>query len=203
MRKASPKDEPLVIQVISESFRDNPSVLSVIKNDHKREKRIQALARYAFKTGLPRKGVWISSDEQAVAICYAKNRHKENIRDLRNQLVFAIKGIGLNRVLAVMKREAQMNKRRPQHHDYMYFWFFGVSNTGKGQGGTRELKEAIFQEADSHHLPILVETSVEKNKRVYERYGFTTYSTWHNKEENLTLWFMQRPVTSGAKPVLE
>jgi ribosomal protein S18 acetylase RimI-like enzyme len=193
MRKASKQDIKLVVDIITESFQDNPSVLSVIKNDHKQKQRISALAVYAFKTGLRRNGVLISSDEQAIAICYPQGLASEGLADLWNQLVFAIKGIGVSRVPKVMQRAAMIKKSRLQDNDYLYFWFFGVRNKGRGQGGAQELKAAIFEESTQKKLPILVETSVNKNKKVYERFGFQVYHTWENKAENLTLWFMKRP----------
>lgn len=92
-----------------------------------------------------------------------------------------------------MQRNVRIKKSRPKDNDYLYYWFFGVKNKGRGQGGAQELKAAIFEESAQKKLSILVETSVNKNKRVYERFGFQVYHFWQNKAENLTLWFMKRP----------
>ena len=73
MRKAYKSDQKLVISIVTESFVNNPSVLSVIKNDDKKNKRIAELAKYSFKTAIARNGVYISSDNKGVAICYKYN----------------------------------------------------------------------------------------------------------------------------------
>jgi len=192
MRKATKADKKLVVEIIAESFYTNPSVNMVVKQDAKKEKRIRKLAVYAFKTALSRNGVLISSDNTGVSICYRYNAKKDSLRDFWNQGVLAIRAISIGKVTQVLKREAYVKSKRPSSGDFMYFWFFGVSDEGKGKGAAYELKEAIFNEAKKQNLAIYLETSVEQNMRVYQRYGFEVYHTWENKEENITIWFMRR-----------
>jgi len=196
MRKANISDEKLIIEIISESFIHNPSVLSVIKNDSKKKQRIAELAKYAFRTAVRRKGVYISSDNEGVAICYKYNEKKESIVDYWNQLNLVVKSIGINRIFKILKREGYVKKFRPASGDYFYFWFFGVTNKGKGKGAAIELKDAIIKESLNKALPIYLETSVEKNKSVYERYGFKVYHKWNNDSENMTLWFMKKDINT-------
>jgi hypothetical protein len=194
MRKANISDEKLIVEIISESFIHNPSVLSVIKNDNKKKQRIAELAKYAFRTAVRRNGVYISSDNEGVAICYKYNEKKESLIDYWNQLNLVIKSIGISRVLKILKREEFVKKFRPVSGEYFYFWFFGVTNKGKGKGAAMELKDAIIKESLNKKLPIFLETSVEKNKSVYERYGFEVYHKWKNDSENMTLWFMRKEI---------
>ena len=192
MRKADKSDKNLVVDIISESFTSNPSVNAVVKNDRKREKRLKYLAKYAYKTALRRNGVYLSTDKNGVAICYKYNQRKETIGDYWDQLILAITCIGLNRVIKVLKRESYIKKYRPVNGEFLYFWFFGVNEKARGKGAALELKDAILKESENKNLPIYLETSVEKNRIVYERYSFEVYHTWDNKEEGITIWFMRR-----------
>lgn len=192
MQKATQADEELVIDIIAESFPYNPSVLSVIKNDKKEPQRMRWLARYVFRTALRRNAIFLSSDRTGVAVCYRFNSHKENLMDYWNQVVLAFTAIGIERIFKVLKRDSYVKKQRPKSGDFMYFWFFGVSDAGKGQGAAYELQKAVFAEAEKESLPIYLETSIAKNKRVYERFGFEVYHTWDYKSEGITLWFMRR-----------
>ncbi|WP_420580791.1 GNAT family N-acetyltransferase [Reichenbachiella sp.] len=192
MYKASKADEKLVIDIIAQSFPSNPSVLSVIKNDKKEPQRMQWLARYVFRTALRRNAIFISSDRCGVAICYRFNSHKENLMDYWNQLVLAFTAIGIERIFKVLKRDNYVKNQRPKSGDFMYFWFFGVSDAGKGKGAAYELQRAVFKDAEEQGLPIYLETSIAKNKRVYERFGFEVYHTWNYISEGITLWFMRR-----------
>lgn len=191
MQKATKADESLVIDIIAESFPSNPSVLSVIKNDKKEPLRMRWLARYVFRTALRKEGIFLSSDRTGVAVCYRFNSHKETLRDYWDQLVLAFTAIGIERIFKVLKRDIYVKSKRPGSGDYLYFWFFGVSNEGKGQGAAYELQKTVFDEAEKQKLPIYLETSIAKNKRVYERFGFETYHTWDYKSEGITLWFMK------------
>ena len=191
MRKGTASDEQLITDIISASFADNPSVNEVVKNDGKKDQRITALARYAFRTALRRNGIYISSDEKGVAICYDIREKKESLADFFDQLKLVQKAIGWSRVIKVLKREAYLKNIRPKKDNYLYFWFFGVIKEGRGHLAAWELKEEIFKEANRRQLPIYLETSIEQNKRVYERYGFQVYHSW-NTGDKTTLWFMKR-----------
>ena len=192
MRKCVFTDRSKVIEIIAESFDSNPSVNRVIKNDYKRKERIKALADYSFKTSVMRDGAFLSSDEQGVALCYRYNLKKESLTDYWNQLQLVVKAIGLSRVLSIMKRDAFFKSKRPKDGNYLYFWFLGITNKGKGGIAIRELKEMIFVESLKQNLPIYLETSVPKNKRVYERYGFETYHEWHDPQSGDLIWLMRR-----------
>ncbi|UXX78288.1 hypothetical protein N7E81_13075 [Reichenbachiella carrageenanivorans] len=191
MPKATKADESLIVDIIANSFPSNPSVRSILKNDKKEPQRMRWLAKYVFKTALRRKAIFLSTDRTGVAICYKFNSHKENLLDYWNQLVLAITAIGIERIFKVIKRDHYVKSKRPASGDFLYFWFFGVSDAGKGHGAAHELKKAVFAEAEKQNLPIYLETSIAKNKRVYERYGFETYHTWDYKSEGITLWFMR------------
>lgn len=74
---------------------------------------------------------------------------------------------------------------------FLYFRFLGVKKNGRNKGAVVELKEAIYNEATKLKLPIYLETSEQKNQRVYQRYGFQNYHTWDNKEEGIKIWCMR------------
>ena len=102
MRKAQKSDLSLVVEILSSSFDENPSVNWVVKQDRKIGKRIQVLCKYAFLTALARGGVYISSDEKGVALCYKYNEKKESLTDYWNQLILALRAIGLKRIPEVL-----------------------------------------------------------------------------------------------------
>lgn len=192
MNEVNRTDRELVSDIITDAFKNNPSVIAVIKNDNKKNERIRALAEYAFDTAFSRKGVFISSDRTGVAICYRYNAKSETIADYFNQLKLVLKVIGITRVFKILKRDGYVKKQRPASGDFLLFWFFGVMEKGKGRGAALELKNIIFNEANKNQLPIYLETSVPQNKLVYERYGFTVYHSWKETPSCPELWFMKK-----------
>ncbi len=186
---ASRNDRNRVVRIIQESFTDNPSVVSVINPN--KTNSLKALAEYAFDTALMRQGVLLSDNQECVAICYHYGWKKEGIPDLWNQVKLVLNCIGLWKVPQVMRREAYLKKHRPVDGKFLYFWFFGSTKKGKDTRSAFSLKQAIFEKSAKDNLPIYLETSVPKNKKVYERFGFETYHEWHQSEDS-TLYFMRR-----------
>jgi len=94
-------------------------------------------------------------------------------------------------VFETLKREAYIKKHRFKGN-HLYFWFFGVKKGGDRAGF--ELKNYMFDYSKKEQLPILLETSVQRNKEIYERYGFHVYHQWMDSGGGNTLWFMKRDV---------
>lgn len=82
--------------------------------------------------------------------------------------------ISLKQSLVVLKREKEIKQRRIRE-PHLYFWFFGAEPVGND---ARELKNEIFHWSKKTALPILAETSVLRNKEIYERFGFKVYDVW-------------------------
>lgn len=189
MQKVTSSRVSRVIQILTQSFQTNPSALWVIKQDEKVQERLKALVEYAVKTGLENEGVFLSDDENAAAICF-KEPAKTSLRSYWNQLLLIRKAIGFSRVPHVLKREGYLKKCRSKE-PHLNFWFLGVDPAQKGGNSVYDLKQGIFKRSEEQNLPILIETSVERNKNVYERFGFYVYHTWQPSKD-YTLWFMRR-----------
>ena len=192
MHLATKKDKNKVVRIIEESFHGNPSVTWVVRNDSKKDQRLTILAEYIFDLGLLKKGVYLSTDETAVAVCYKYNIRVNPFIKLYYQLRLLFKAVGIRKIVGTLKRQSYFKKHRRGEHNFLYFWVFGALDEGKGHGGAKELQKDIFQLSKESNLPIYLETSVRKNKVVYERFGFSIYNTWHIEEQGIDLWFMKR-----------
>ncbi len=185
---ASKSDKPLVIDIITSTFLDNPSVNRVIKPDAP-SKRLAHLANFVFEYAWKRDGVFLSDDKSGVAVCFHNNYKKDNLKDYWEQIKLVKNAIGFNRVFSTLARESYLKKHKIDN-EFLYFWFFGVKRQGQGTAAAFDLQRRIFELSDQKKLPIVLETSVPKNKKVYERFGFDTYHTWH--DDDINLWFMRR-----------
>lgn len=196
MRTASRADKEKVIEILSAAYDTNPSVNWIIKNDKKRLERIKALASYSFETGMDRNGVFISSDGNGCAIFFKQNFKKNSLKDYLRQIELLIRAIGIFRIGEVLLRERYVAKMRPSNGEFLNFWFFGVLPGKSGGNAAKELKDHVFKISEESKLPIYVETTIDKNKRVYERYGFKTFHTWNVQGKNINLYFLRRDPTT-------
>lgn len=185
---AENKDKDIAVDIIYETFDANPSVNIVIGEGGNRKKKISRLASYAFIKALNRNGAFISKNKMGVALCYRSDEGSPNLKEIFHEVKFAL-SIPIKKVVQTLKREAYIKKYRFKGN-HLYFWFFGVKKGG-GHAGF-ELKNYLFQIAQNSQLPILLETSVERNKEIYTRYGFHVYHEWLDSGGGKTLWFMIR-----------
>lgn len=192
MRRAVKSDEKRVVDILTQSFESNPSVLWVVKKDRKLKKRIKELCRYSFNTALRRQGVWLSSNRNGVALCYPYNAKKDGFADYLSQISLVLRAVGLKRVPMVLKRESYIKQHRPADGNFLYFWFLGVLPGHQDGKAARELKEHILNLSSKSSLPIYLETSVEKNRRVYQRFGFEVYHQWVSDDNETVVYFMRR-----------
>ena len=135
-------------------------------------------------------GLFEKSEEnkKGVLLFYKSKINPFSIKELFYELKFAL-SIPLKNVLYSLQRESFIKKHRV-YSNYIYCWFLGVEKGG--ENAVYELKNKIFELSKKENLPILIETSVEKNKIIYQRYGFEIYFSWFDEKNNITLWFMKR-----------
>ncbi len=188
MNAAKLKDKNESVRIITAAFDTNPSVNIVIGSKGNRRKKISRLAAYAFVKSLNRNGAFLSDNKMGTALCFRSNYGSSNWRELMYEMRFAF-SIPVKKVFQTLKREKYIKKHRFKG-EHLYFWFLAVEKGG-GKAGL-EMKDYLFDLSEKEKLPILLETSVERNKAIYERYGFKVYHTWADSGNGNALWFMMR-----------
>ena len=188
MTLATPEDKKEAVQIITNTFDQNPSVNIVIGSGGNHRKKIGRLGNYAFIKAFNRNGAYLSSNRKGAALCFESEAKGTNFAEFWAEFPFAI-SIPPKKVIQTLKRESYIKKHRFEGK-HLYFWFLGVEKDG-GQA-VFELKEHLFELSKQKQLPILLETSVERNRSVYERYGFEVYHTWKDSGGGKALWFMMR-----------
>ncbi len=188
MTLASTEDKLEAVRIITNTFDQNPSVNIVIGSGGNRRKKISRLGNYAFIKAINRNGAYISSNRKGAALCFESDAKGTNFAEFWAELRFAL-SIPPKKVFQTLKRESYIKKHRFEGK-HLYFWFLGVEKDGNQ--AVFELKDYLFELSERNQLPILLETSVDRNRSVYERYGFEVYHTWEDSGDGKALWFMMR-----------
>ena len=185
----------MVVDIIVRTFDTNPGVNWMFKKSGHPRNHLRNLANYAFMKAYSRGGAYLSDNGKGVALCFKHNAHSSNLLEYYYQLKLAFCSIGFKRLHQVLKRESYRNAQRPRSGEYLYFWFLGVMD--KGAGAAFELKQELFRLATAQKLPIYLETSLMRNQKAYEKFGFETYHYWENEKEDIRFWFMKwEPATN-------
>lgn len=198
MRKATWKDRHTVIDIFSNSFKNNIGTTWVLRKNLSVEKGIKRLAMYAFIKGYVREGVFLSDNEKGVAICYKFNYKVFSLLEVWSNIVLGITAISIQRLPKILSIGAYRKNIRPQSGEYLYGWFLGV-NPG-GETAALELSLGILKLGDELNLPVYIDTAVEKAKPVYERYGFETFHYWEDKKKGIQYWFLKREPHTSMSP---
>ena len=132
MTKATSSDKSIILDILTRSFDDNKSVNYVVKQGHKRVDRIRALMNYSFNVCNEFGEVWISGDQQACALILFPDRKRSSLRALLWDLKLALSVKGIERVNAVLKREAMIKANHPKE-PIAYLWFIGVNPQLQGK----------------------------------------------------------------------
>jgi len=188
MYLATIKDKIDSVRIIATTFDANPSVNNIIGSKSNRRKKIERMAEFVFIKSLNRNGAFISKNRKGVAFFYRSSLKVFSLKEIFYEIRFAL-SIPISKVIETLNRQAYLKKQRYQG-EHFYFWFFGVEKGGDKAGF--ELKDYLYNLSEEEQLPIVLETSVKRNKVIYERYGFKTYHIWDNYSDKHVLWFMIR-----------
>ena len=161
----------IVIDILHKSFKDNQSTNFVIRQDHKKDKRIKILLEYSYAKGEQHGKIYLSPDQHACAIVLFPEQEKTTLKGLYYMLKLLFGSIGLFRVGKIMNREKTIKQHHPDH-EFIHLWYLGVNPEQQGKGLGTELMNHILEESKKIHKPIFLETSNEKNFQFYERLGF-------------------------------
>ena len=60
------------------------------------------------------------------------------------------------------------------------------------RGALFEIAKEIIEVSKKNKLPIYLETAMERNMKVYSRYGYEVYHYWEEEEKDIRFWFMKK-----------
>lgn len=196
---ATKSNKEKIVHILSESFDTNKSSNWVIKNDHKRKKRLNALMSYAFDVCFNINGAYISEDKKAAVLFDLPNaKNKDNFLLTYFDIQLAFRAVGLSRVLQVMKRETYIKKKHPKT-DFIYLWFIGILPEYQKKGQGSKMLEELIELSENNKMPIYLETSMPENLPFYKKYSFEIYHEWQSEDAGFTVWFMKRETNPGSK----
>ncbi len=190
MKLAKKKDKAKVVAILEKSFAENKTLLFLTR----RRRHIHKIAEYAFDYALRRKGVFLSDSGNGVAICYQYNRKNKDWLDYFYEIKLFFRALSLKRVHKIIAHTKKIENTRPKDGNFLYFWFFGARPESLKQNSAKELYLSILKLAKKKQLNIYAETTILKNKNVYERFGFEVYKQWFNPDSGFNVWFMRKLV---------
>lgn len=184
-------DRELIIGMLSEAFRQNPRVMTMMKKkDPARSLRI--MTEYAYTLVEKFDGIYLSRDKTTVLFYYLKSQYHRSLMDYLRYGKMFMQAIKPSQLLPTLRREKYIASLRPDYEEYIYVWVLGSDPDNTSMRGLADIRDHLFGLSEKLQLPVLIETTIEKLLRFYKYVGFEIYNEWHDEEASLTVWFLQR-----------
>jgi len=175
MKAATWDDKSVVLDILCNSFHDNISVNSLLPQNRK-DFRIRALMSYAFDQCFQFGSIILSDDNNGCALILDSTRVKFSFTGLISDLKFVINGLNIGGLFRALDRQKRIKSHYPVS-SYIYLWFIGVRPESQGKYAGTELLAYVMNMARERQLPVLLETSRDKNIPWYSKNGFNLYQT--------------------------
>lgn len=173
MRKFIEQDRKNIINILVKSFEGNNSIDFVVG---KSAKRRGVLIEYSLENCLVNGDVYISNSGNSCVLIKYSDQKRKPLKLLIWDLKLAMLGIGIPKILKVLKRESNIEDTQPKT-PFLYLWFIGVDPISQGRGEGTNLLQSVLQLGKEKNLPVCLETSTERNFKWYEKFGFSVYAS--------------------------
>lgn len=171
-----------IIGHVSTLLQEIPTSTEIVKDDSKREKRFNYLAKYMVEKAIKKDALIISDNGRGIAILFRTNSKEGNFwKDLIQDLKLAFHVTGIKKGLKAMKNQQFVKKQRPKEGDYLYCWFWGILPDARGSDDSKtayEMKNKFYAISKDLQLPIFAETRIRRISLAYRRYGFKLFNEW-------------------------
>lgn len=184
--------------VLGRAFYDDPITLYIFPNDQERKKVLKHVFRTIVCIGITHGVVHATSPNlEGIAIWIPCKRFKEKTSwflrcggltlGIRIGLKTAKRSNPIRNFLEEVQAEIISDK-------HWYLNELGVDPTFQGKGYGSSLLRHMLNKIDEQGLPVYLETSLEKNVKYYEKFGFKLIKEALIPGTDVNQWFMLREI---------
>lgn len=184
-------DRDIVISIVTRAFEQNPRAVAMMKKQNP-TRSVRLMTEYAYTLVEKYNGIYLSEDKTTVLFYYKKSQYKRGFIDYLRYGKMFMQAIRFSQLFPTLKREKYIASLRPDYEDYIYVWVLGSVPNNKSLRGLADIRDHLFGMSEKLQLPILIETTVEKVRKLYHYVGFTEYHKWEDAEAGINVWFLER-----------
>lgn len=198
VRNAREDEGPLLADILSEAFAEDPVFGWFVRNDSKRGEALTAVFRSNARRFLPHGACLTTEDQRGAALWLPPLPPLPPAQETPRSLVKRLKSLpkraavsGFFRLRRMSYVDALMKSKHPEAPHY-YLSAIGVRNEAKGRGMGSALLRAMLERCDTEGIPAYLENSNERNLPLYLRHGFETIERVDLPWGGPSLWLMWR-----------
>jgi len=184
-------DREIIISIVTNAFEQNPRVMSMVKKKDP-SRNVRLMTEYAYQLVEKFNGIYLSKDKTTVLFYYLESQYKRSFIDYLKYGKMFIKAIRPSQLMPTLKKEKHIKSLRLDYEDFIYVWILGSDPNQTSIRGLVDIRNHLFELSEKHQLPILIETTVEKVRKLYHYVGFEEYHKWEDTEAGIDVWFLER-----------
>jgi len=175
IRIATLADVDLINNILPVSFRNDPHVTWLLEESKNRFK-LKVLIDYVVHQTLRRGEIYLSDDNNAVALWDCERNERVSFHYIWRNLAFLIQ-IGIKSVVRIVKSEAQVHNNFGKYPRYCHLYMVGVLPEEQGKGLASALMNPMIQKMKGESIPVFLETANLRNVAIYKKKGFKIFKT--------------------------
>ena len=184
-------DREIIISIVTNAFEQNPRVMSMVKKKDP-SRNVRLMTEYAYQLVEKFNGIYLSKDKTTVLFYYLESQYKRSFLDYLKYGKMFMKAIRPSQLMPTLKREKHIKSLRLDYEDFIYVWILGSDPNKTSIRGLADIRNHLFGLSEKLQLPILIETTVEKVRKLYHYVGFEEYHKWEDTEAGINVWFLER-----------
>jgi hypothetical protein len=180
------KTQDIATNILVEAYKSSSNVTWVLPESLKKR---QVFFASIVKDAEAKNGIHLTNNKQGVLLLYSLTANNASLAALLRKLRVLFNVTGLKKGLQLLSLEKTKIQIRPKHG--LYGIALAISNNQHAWQTRLELKSMFEKIQEKTKLPVYVETTNERIKKLYENLGFKTYHMLDHPYANLTIWFME------------
>jgi ribosomal protein S18 acetylase RimI-like enzyme len=185
MRPGTLADADLIKSILLASFKNDPHLAWLLEQS-KNKFKLDVLIDYVVHQTLRRGEIYLTDDNNAVALWDFERNEKMSSHYIRRNLAFLIQ-IGIRSVVRILKSEAHVHNNFRKYPRYCHLYMIGVLPEAQGKGLASALMNPMIQRMKEKSIPLFLETANPRNVDIYKKKGFKIFETLIIGDRNLVL----------------
>ena len=180
-----PTDIERAREILVGALKDSLGVHWVLRNKSEAGK-VLALEVLFFE-GVDKDGVFLAEDGQGAVVFYDINDHRWSWSNARRKAQLVVRHAGFRSVWRLLKYRKMIAATRPK--EAMVGFLVGTDRLAKGTKAIFDIHDGMQQLAKSRRLPICLETTQPRVRRLYQYAGYAEYAVRRHPYADLDIYF--------------
>jgi ribosomal protein S18 acetylase RimI-like enzyme len=191
IRTATHDDFETLTAVLARAFAGDPLINWLVRKGPRRDDAFHRLFAETLRFGLQAGEVLTTGESQGAAVWFAPGRYRMGLGGLLALFPEVARAFGPLAMLPKLLAVNEVGRRHPKK-PHWYLFTFGVDPPFQGKGVGGALMRHALARVDADRSPAYLETALESNVGLYERYGFSTVEKVQVPRGGPPVWLMWR-----------